>query len=122
MNRYMAARVQVQINQVQIKISRLKFSDADQSSYAKQRKGETMNESVQRKSHLSQTRQITSARQIQKLAKDENSVFLAVVISTNEAPHKRGKKGNKRSPDHVARFAAHGLTEGQKRLMNRKTG
>ena len=33
-----------------------------------------------------------------------------------------GKKENKRSPGHVAQFAAHGLTEGQKRLMNRKTG
>ena len=32
------------------------------------------------------------------------------------------KKGNERSPSQVAQFVAHGLTEGQKRLMNRKTG
>ena len=86
------------------------------------RRRETTNEPVQRKSHLSQTRQIISARQIQKLAKGDNPILLAIVRSTNESPHKRGKKGNKRSPDHVARFAAHGLTEGQKQLMNKKTG
>ena len=34
----------------------------------------------------------------------------------------RGEKGNKQYLGHVAQFAAHGLTEGQKRLMNRKTG
>ena len=33
-----------------------------------------------------------------------------------------GKRENKRSLGHVAQFSAHGLTEGQKRLMNRKTG
>ena len=72
------------------------FSDAGQSSDVKQKKRETTNESVQRKSHLSQTRQIISPRQIQKLAKGDNPVFLAIVRSTNEDPHKRKKKGNKK--------------------------
>ena len=41
----------------------------------------------------------------------------------NETPQKRGKKGNKRSPNRVARFAAaHGMTEGAKREINRETG
>ena len=74
------------------------FSGADQSSDAKQRKRETTNESVQRKSHLSQTRQIISARQTQKLAKNDDPVFLAIVRSTNEIPQKRGK----RSPNRCA--------------------
>ena len=47
-----------------------------------------MNEPVQMKSKLSQTRQIISARQIQKLAKDDNPVFLAIVRQTNETPQK----------------------------------
>ena len=85
-------------------------------------KTQITNDSDQRQSQLSQARQIISARQIQKLAKDDNPVFLAIIRLTNEAPRMRGKKGNKRSPGHVAQFAAHGLTEGQKRLMNRKTG
>ena len=68
------------------------FSNAGQRSDAKQEKREITDESVQRKSHLSQTRQIISARQIQKLAKDDNLIFLAIVRSTNEAPYKRGKR------------------------------
>ena len=85
-------------------------------------KTQITNEPARRQSQLFQARRIISARQTQKLAKDDNPVFLAIVRSTNEAPHVRGKKGNKRSPGYVAQFAAHGLTEGQKRLMNRKTG
>ena len=37
---------------------------------------------------LSQERKIISARQMQKLVKDENSVFLAIVRATNESPQK----------------------------------
>ena len=85
-------------------------------------KTQLINKSAQRQSQLSQARRIISARQIQKLAKDDNPVFLAIVQSTNEAPYVHGKKGNKRSPGHVTQFAALGLAEGQKRLMNRKTG
>ena len=85
-------------------------------------KTQITNESAQRQSQLSRARQIISARQIQKLAKDDNPVFLSIIRPMNEAPHMRGKKGNKRPPGHVVQFAAHGLTEGQKRLMNRKTG
>ena len=73
--------------------NKTRCSDGGQSSDAKQKKRETTNDPVQRMSHLSQTRQIISARQIQKLAKGDNPVFLAIVRSTNEAPHKRGKKG-----------------------------
>ena len=101
--------------------NQLKTSRPSQDSNSDQAvKTSITNDSDQRQSQLSQTRQIISARQIQKLAKDDNPVFLAIIRSTNGAPHTRGKKGNKRSPGHVARFAAHGLTEGQKRLMNRK--
>ena len=85
-------------------------------------KTQLTNESAKRQSQLSQAQRIISALQIQKLAKDDNPVFLAIIRSTSDAPHIRGKKGNKRSPHHVGRFAAHGLTEGQKRLMNHKIG
>ena len=104
-------------------LDQLKTSRSNQSSDSDQAvKTQLINKSAQRQSQLSQARRIISARQIQKLAKDDNPVFLAIVQSTNETPHVRGKKGNKRSPGHVAQFAAHGLTEGQKRLMNKKTG
>ena len=100
----------------QFKISRpSQDSNSDQAV-----KTPITNYSDQRQSQLSQTRQIISARQIQKLTKDDNPVFLSIIRSTNEAPRTRGKKGNKRSPVHVARFAAHGLTESQKRLMTEK--
>ena len=60
---------------------------------------------------------------MQKLAKDDNFVFLSIVRQMDETPQKRGKKGNKRSPNCVASFtAAHGMTEGEKRKINRETG
>ena len=105
-----------------IKISRMKIQDhksvSDQAV-----KTQLTKESAQRQSQLSQARQIISAGQIQKLAKDDDPVFLAIIIGqqmilltfTGEREMK-GRRG------HVARFSAHGLTEGQKRLMNRKTG
>ena len=65
----------------------LKTSRPNQNSYSDQAvKTQLTNESAQRQSQLSQARQIISARQIQKLAKDDNPVFLAVIRSTNEAP------------------------------------
>ena len=101
----------------------LKTSGPNQDSNSDQAvKTPITNDSDQRQSQLSQARRIISARQIHKLAKDDNPVFLAIILSTNEAPRTREKKGNKRSPGHVAQFASHGLTESQKRLMNRKTG
>ena len=65
-------------------------------------------------------RLIISARQIQKLAKDDNPVSLAIVRQTNET---RQKRGNKRSHNRVAKFAAaHGMTEGEKWKIHRETG
>ena len=79
-----------------------------------------MNKSEQKQSQLHQTRQIISARQLQKLAKDDNPVFLAIVRKTNEVPRLRG---NKKAATSVARFAAaHGKTEGEKRKINKNIG
>ena len=67
-------------------------------------------------------RRIISARQIQKLAKDDHPVFLAIVRQIPDTPQKRGKRINKRSQYRVANFAAaHGMTEGEKRKINRET-
>ena len=63
-----------------------------------------------------------SARQIQKLAKNDSPVFLAIVRA-NETPNKRDIKGGKRSHGREAKFAvAHGITEGHKRHINKQTG
>ena len=71
---------------------------------------------------MSQTLQIISARQIQKLAMDDNPIFLAIVRQANYTPQGRGKKGNKRSSHRVEIFAAaHGMTEGEKQKINRET-
>ena len=103
--------------------NQFKTSSPSQDSSSDQAvKTQIRNDSYRRQSQLSQKRQIISAHQIQKLDKDDNPAFLAIICSTNEAPRTCGKKGNKRSPGHVAQFAAHGLTEGQKRLMNGKNG
>ena len=83
-----------------------------------------MNESVQykqKRSQLSQAGHIISAHQLQKLAKNNTAVFLAIVRTTNEAPQKRGRGGNKRSPNLVVINAAvHSITEGEKRRINKK--
>ena len=61
-----------------------------------------------------------SPRQIQKLAKNDQPIFLAIIRRTNDAPRKRS---NKRSSDRVAKFAAaHGMTEGRKRSINKNIG
>ena len=62
---------------------------------------------------LSQSRQLISARQISKLAKGDNPVFLAIIRAMNEAP--KMKRPNKRASARAARFAAaHGVSEGMK--------
>ena len=57
---------------------------------------------------LSQSRQLITARQISKIAKGDNPVFLAIIRETNEAPPR--KKANKGSSVRAACFAAaHGM-------------
>ena len=53
---------------------------------------------------LSQSRQLITARQIQKLAKGDNPVYLAIVRHSNNAPH--AKSRSRQTPGRVARFAA----------------
>ena len=75
------------------------------------------------RSQLCQMGRIISAHQIQKLAKEDNPVFLAILRQTNDAPQKRGKKMNKRSLHRVENFVvAHGMTEGEKWKISRETG
>ena len=70
---------------------------------------------------LSQSRRLITARQMSKIAKGDNLVFLAIVRKMNEAPPM--KKLNKRSSGCAARFtAAHGLSEGSKRSINKREG
>ena len=70
---------------------------------------------------MEKTRQIISARQLQKLAKDDSPIFLAIVRA-NDSPNKRYRKRGKRSQSSPAKFAvAHGVTEGQKRQINKQT-
>ena len=59
---------------------------------------------------------------MQKLAKGDNPVFLAI-IRTNENSLDQMTRRDKRIHRRVARLAAtHGLTESQKRMMNKETG
>ena len=70
------------------------------------------------RSQIERARRIIYARQMQKLAKGDNPVFLAIV-RTNETPAKRKNRSRCRE----AKFAAaHGITEGQKRQINKRTG
>ena len=72
---------------------------------------------------MQQMRQIISAHQLQKLAKNDNPNFLAVIRQKNESPQRRRNKGNKQSPRRVANFSGvHGMTEGEKRKINRVSG
>ena len=67
------------------------------------------------------SRRLITARQMSKLAKGNNPVFLAIIRETNEAPQM--KKTNKRSSVRAARFAAaHGMSEGTRRSINKKEG
>ena len=70
---------------------------------------------------LSHSRQLITARQMSKIAKGDNPVFLAIIRETNEAPPR--KKANKGSSVRVARFpTAHGISEGMRRSINKKEG
>ena len=61
-----------------------------------------------------------SARQMQKLIKNDEPVFLAAVrASDNFVP--RGRK-SKQSPSYVAVNVAHGMTERHKRKINKESG
>ena len=71
---------------------------------------------------LAQARKIISVRQIQKLAKGDNLVFLAIIRTSETSPEQMTRR-DKRIHRRVARLAAaHGLTESQKRMMNKETG
>ena len=71
---------------------------------------------------LAQARQIIYVGQIQKLAKGDNPVFLAIIRTNETSPEQMTTRG-KRIRRRVARLAAtHGLTEIQKRMMNKETG
>ena len=61
-----------------------------------------------------------SARQMQKLIKNDEPVFLEVVRTLdNFAPRSRK---NKVSPGYAAVNTAHGMTEGQRRRINKESG
>ena len=69
----------------------------------------------------SNSRQLISARQLQKLAKADSPVYLAIVRKTDEVV--RTHQRTKRTPSCVAQFAAaHGRTEINKRSMNKQKG
>ena len=61
---------------------------------------------------------------MQKLIKNDEPVFLAVVRTSNDfVPRgKKNKGGNKQSPSYAAVISAHGMTEGQRRKINKETG
>ena len=70
---------------------------------------------------ITQSRQLITARQMQKLAKADQPIYLAIVRSTNEAPRVR-KRSNK-TPTRVAQFAAaHGQSQINKRSVSKMTG
>ena len=86
-----------------------------------QSKNEAIPDHTNKQSELEKTRQIISARQLQKLAKDDSPIFLAIVRA-NDSPNKRYRKRGERSQSRVVKFAAaHGVTEGQKRQIGKKT-
>ena len=103
------------------------ISSADQSAdsaqyrkYVKQFKNEPIPYTNVR-SQASKTRQTITARQIQKLAKQGQPVYLAIVRPKNDVPYTRKKRGgNKKFPVYAA--TAHGMTEGQKRKISKETG
>ena len=104
---------------IKLKTNQNNISDIDQNEkFVKQMKNEPVPHTLKR-SRASRTRQIITARQIQKLAKQGQLVFLAIVRSTEDVPQRRGRRGgNKQSPKYAA--AAHGMTEGQKRKIKQR--
>ena len=70
---------------------------------------------------MSQSRWIITARQMNKLAKEDQPVFLDIVRDVNQPPQE--KKANKQSSSHAAHFtAAHGRSEIKKRSINKSQG
>ena len=85
------------------------------------RKPANIHDSKINETPLSQLRPLITARQMSKIAKGDNPVFLAIVREKNEASPI--KKSNKRSSGRASRFAAaHGLSEGSKRSINKSKG
>ena len=75
---------------------------------------------IQKLSQTAEVRRIMSAHQMQKLIKNDEPVFLAVVrTSDNFVPR---SKRNKLSPGYAAVQTAHGMTEGQRRKINKESG
>ena len=110
MNEDQSVKIKTQENKLNMQIQFQKSEEDKQNEI--QKKNGTIPLNKQKRSQLEQARQIVSARQIQKLAKNDSPVFLAIV-RVNETPNKRDIKRGKRSHSHEARFvAAHGITEG----------
>ena len=75
---------------------------------------------IKKRSQTAKARRIMSARQMQKLIKNDEPVFLAVVRASDSFVP-RGSR-NKRSPSYAAVNSAHGMTEGQRRKINKESG
>ena len=85
-------------------------------------KTKPLNKIEAKPNQLAQARGIISARQIQKLAKEDYPIFLAIE-RVNEDPHERMTRKDKRIHCRAAKLAAaHGLIESQKRMMNKEIG
>ena len=69
---------------------------------------------LQKRSHTVSTRKILSARQMQKLIKNDGQMFLAIIRTSSDfVPHGNKKtKGNKGSPSYATVDSAHGMTKG----------
>ena len=94
-----------------------------ESAAVQDNKEGSIKRSVEKPSQLSQKRKIISARQIPKLSKNDTPIFLAIVRATNYHPQGTKIRGNKSSFNRAVKFAtAHGMTEGQKRKINREVG
>ena len=79
------------------------------------------NDAKKKRPDLSQSRRLINARQMSKLAKNDQPVFLAIVRENGQVPQER--KSNKRSSSCAARFAAaHGRSEIYKRSINKTQG
>ena len=75
---------------------------------------------IKKRSQTAKARRIMSARQVQKLIKNDEPVFLAVVRASNSVVP-RGSR-NKRSPSYAAINSAHGMAERQRRKINKESG
>ena len=83
------------------------ISAANQSSFSaqdrkcmKQFKNEPIPHTITR-SQASKTRQMVTARQLQKLAKQGQPVFLAIIRSANDVPRTRRKKGGNKKVSYL---------------------